>query len=242
MFAIGLLIIVLLLILVIACQFCLPEPQPRETLVSTISGLSSGDLIIVADESLLVSKLTKLVSRSSWSHTAMVWRRGEKTYIIETTHKTGARAREINDWLKCNAGAKLCVLKYSGNFPVELLEARWPVYAQIRYRFPGMTWLQYLYPLKRSNCCAHHMWRAKSHVCYEFNIHILQDLGVIQKRFWPGSFLPCNLVQHGILPHDCNPKLAVANYTFACSEGNNYSRARFLEVVSTTSFDSHTQR
>jgi hypothetical protein len=137
-------------------------------------------------------RLIKLVTLESWLHVGVIWKRKEEIMVVELYYKDSKdRTLNINtldEWVDKNRFRVLGVMFQNHDRKNIIPDTLFLKFIS-RYRDVQLDnnvialWIRSFF--KRTNHC----FRDKMS-CSEFAAHILQDIGIMDKKYCPCSYLP----------------------------------------------------
>lgn len=182
------------------------------------SKLKSGDIISVSYRSRLAS-IIKFFTGSLWTHSALVLKVGDDVNVVEVlrmhcdktdTDKNGVIIRSLDEFLEYNESKIVAIRQYQGtNFPVARVMKIVELSNKVEVDLNLVNWLKTLvkrdfkHPLKRKILPPHasivdtneqEVKLKKRYYCSEYIAFILQESGVIKKRFIPDGYKPWELL------------------------------------------------
>lgn len=139
----------------------------------------------------------KAWSGSTWSHTGIAWRDPDdgQLYVLEaaTYSKTyqGVMKIPIVNWIRFNRKSHIGISKLRGKTldPIVLINAFEKRSKYLKLEPYNLSWYRLLYKTP------YYDQKRESYTCYEIVITILQDVGVIRKKYTCSSYFPCDIME-----------------------------------------------
>ena len=163
------------------------------------SSLRTGDLI-VSSSSIRAGSLVPIFTQSIWSHPGMIIvdPNGNIT-VIEVISKYKGKKHNclhqipLDDWMEYWKNHHICIVKMVGpDISYDRVIESYHKYQHIRLEPFGGTWIRLIQNIPYDGK------QRKKAVCYEVINMILQDLGIVKKRYNPGSY-SCSNTVYGII-------------------------------------------
>jgi hypothetical protein len=192
---VPILIIVLLLIVIIAARVAFTDDRPQKIEEVDFNTLNTGDILGVGYTHPFGWFVTAW-SGSVWSHTGIVWKDPEsgEIFVLEAAmyhgQYRGVFKIPLVLWLRINRKFHLGVTRLKGKpvDPVQLLEAFEKRKAYVKLESYNWRWYRLLYKQRYFED------NRKSYTCYEIVVTVLQDIGVIKKKYACSSYFPCDIM------------------------------------------------
>lgn len=152
---------------------------------------NDGDLIAISYDSIR-GKLVKIFTGSVWAHIGMIVTKNKQTYVLEMAYydenERGQILKPLGEFLNWNYGRIIGIRKYNGDrkFPCERI---WRIVnSNLTEDMNVVSWLKACFkvPYRRSN--------KDYYFCSEYIAHLLQECGVLQKKYMPSSYKPWELL------------------------------------------------
>lgn len=199
--ALGVVILIVLCILFITTyHMFIANDFPTTIEVLNPNQLKTGDILTVGYRHGMGWFVT-FWSRSVWSHTGVVWKdpKTGELFMLEAANYggdwNGVIKIPFRIWLKLNKGSDLCLNRIITDKPVDAdklhqaflsikdnkLDAFNPNWYRLLFKTP---WVEETKPSART--------------CYELSIKMLQQAGIVQKKFMGSSYFPKDFVWGGL--------------------------------------------
>jgi hypothetical protein len=196
---IPLLLIILLLFLVGSYRIYICNDLPKRTHNLDFNSMNTGDILGVGYTHPF-GWFVKAWSCSNWSHTGIVWRSPDdgQLYVLEAAIYgdvySGVIKIPIVSWLRFNRKSHIGISRLKGKpiDPIALINA-----FEVRKKYVKLesyNWKWYRLLLKKP-----FFEETRSmYTCYEIVVSVLQDVGVVSKKYACSSYFPCDIMSGNI--------------------------------------------
>lgn len=214
--AIVILITVAFIIFIIILQLS----RPSDTCFKSLSleyvrnNLKTGDLLGVSYTT-FHGKLVRIFTGSDWTHLGLVLFRGGQPYVIEIARydadNKGVIIKPLDTWIDWNKNRTLAWRSYysTTSFPEKELDKLVKETQHYDENMNVATWLRTMYRQEHN-----YDENKSSYYCTEYIGFLLQEIGVLKKKYKPGNYQPWEYV-YGSLP---------------CRKNHAYSSARIIKM------------
>lgn len=189
-------IIILLIIMLAAARIAFCKDLPKRTYDMDLSKLRTGDILGVGYTHPF-GWFVKAWFNSTWNHTGIVWVDPEdaQIYVLEAAMYHGEYKGVIKipivQWIRCNRKYYVGIAKLRGKKvdPTELMEAFKKRQEEVQLESYNWRWYRLLLtsPYKEE--------KRSNYTCYEITISVLQDIGVVEKKYACSSYSPKEIMK-----------------------------------------------
>ena len=168
------------------------KPRTNTILDNVLDKVDTGDIFLVRYDS-VYGKIVRVFAGTYWSHAGIILRTKKHIYILEVARYTKKNKKALNiytidEWLQYNSNRYIGYLQYRYERPTPTqIFNLYKKFKDIKVNLNTVYWLNTLvkWSYKYEN--------KQKYFCTELIVKILQDLGMIEKKYMPCSYTPKSL-------------------------------------------------